>query len=227
MTATFGLLLNFFVAIIAILNPVGNVPFFIDNVADEERRVRRAIAVLLSLAIFILMAVFFLLGESLLNAFGITIPAFRIAGGILILLMGIKMIKGKPKTAVEGITIDKPQAKDPYNQAARKLSSFLVPVGIPLFVGPGTITTVILYSDRTHGIFNKTLMLLPILSASLIVLACLLASDWIKKILGNNGLQIVVRIMGLILCAIAIQFVIDGFAQITTGIINPEFTKAH
>ena len=84
-----SLISNFFIAILAIINPVGNIPVFIDQVRNDSKIVQKDIAMLLSLIIFVIMLIFFLTGESLLKIFGITIPAFRIAGGILILLIGL------------------------------------------------------------------------------------------------------------------------------------------
>ncbi|ACC99079.1 Multiple antibiotic transporter [Elusimicrobium minutum Pei191] len=222
----FSFLIGAFVGTLSILNPIGNVPIFLEHVQTDSPKMQRAIALLLGLSIFALLIFFFFIGRSALNLFSITIPAFRIAGGILILLVGIRMMQGKSKFSNEGIQAAPAAQQNVFEEATFRLSSIIVPVAMPLFVGPGTITTVILFSDNTKTLLNTVGMVLVLAICSAIVTICLLSSRYIYKILGNNGMQIVVRFMGMILCAMAVQFMIDGFAQLLPGVLNPDYIHA-
>ncbi len=215
-----SLVLNFFIAVLAILNPIGNVPIFLEHVNEDSSEVQKNIAKLMGVAIFIIVIFFYFTGQPFLHLFGITIPAFRIAGGILILMIGIRMLHGKPKFENEGLASET-QSQNAFREAKKKLSSIIVPVATPIFVGPGTITTVILFSQRAHGILTNTFMIFALICACTIIAVILYMSRWFFKILGSNGMQIVSRTMGLILCAIAVQFAIDGMAQLLPNVFNP------
>lgn len=218
-----SLISNFFIAILAIINPVGNIPVFIDQVRNDSKIVQKDIAMLLSLIIFVIMLIFFLTGESLLKIFGITIPAFRIAGGILILLIGLRTINGRKNFDTSDFVAE-PEEKSTFKQAKKRVASLVVPLAIPIFVGPGVATTVILYSQQISGITNTIAAVIAMFLVSSIVASFLLISNWFSRIFGKNFMDIISRTMGLILCAIAIQFMIEGINQLLPGVINPEFT---
>lgn len=224
MNIDFSLVLNFFIAVLAILNPIGNVPIFLEHVSTETPEVQKNIAKLMGVTIFIIILFFYFTGQPFLKMFGITIPAFRIAGGILIMMIGIRMLHGKPKLENEGLVTTQSDVH-PFVQATKRLSSIIVPVATPIFVGPGTITTVILYSQRAEGFLTNGFMILALVFVCAIIATVLFLSRWMFKILGANGMQIVSRSMGLILCAIAVQFVIDGLAQLLPGVLNPIYTQ--
>lgn len=216
------MLFNTFIGIIAILNPIGNMPIFLGYVENEDPKVQRAVALLLSLSIFVLMCTFFIFGTRILNMFGITLPAFRLAGSIMILLVGLRMLQGKSKFENHGIEAG-PVTGGTFTQAGNSLSRILVPVGMPLFIGPGTITTVILYAEKSNDFLTSMLMILILFLAACIVGMVLVSSRYIFDRIGRNGTQIVVRFMGMILCAIAMQFMIDGIAQLLPGVLNADF----
>jgi len=220
----FSLVLNFFIAVLAILNPIGNIPIYLEHVNMDSNPVQENIAKLMAVAIFVLIIFFYFTGQPFLRMFGITIPAFRIAGGILIMMIGIRMLHGKPKFENESLQTS-PTNIHPFAQAKRRISSIIVPVATPIFVGPGAITTVILYSQRAHGMLTNIGMIIALAIVCAIIGTVLYLSRFMFKVLGTNGMQIVSRCMGLILCAIAVQFVIDGFAQLLPGILNPLYTQ--
>ena len=220
-----SLLFNSFIGMLAILNPIGNVPIFLEHVENETPKVQRAVAILMALSIFILMAVFFIFGNQILSAFGITIPAFRLAGSIIILIVGLRMLQGKGKFESHGIETAA-NANGTFDQARNRLSLILVPVAMPLFIGPGSITTVILYAEKTTSITMGIMMLAMLFLCSVIVGVVLVSSRYIFNKIGTNGTQIVIRFMGMILCAIAMQFMIDGVAQLLPGVLDSSFTHA-
>jgi multiple antibiotic resistance protein len=211
---------NFFAALLAILNPFGNIAHFLNFTTGDTPGVRRAMAFLVAGVVFIILSVFFIFGNAILGFMGITLPAFQIGGGILLLISGLSMVRGEMKKPPEKIL--KGAGGDDYDKASSKLQQILVPLAIPLIVGPGTISTAILYAAgaREDGTFLALLGV--ILIVSLIVLACLLASQWILNVIGENGLQIMIRILGLMLVAVGVQFLLNGLAKATVGIINPD-----
>ncbi len=223
MSINISLALNFFLAVIAIMNPIGNVPIFLEHVNDDSAEVQKTVAKLFAASMLGILILFYFIGQPFLNIFGITIPAFRIAGGVLIMTVGFRMLHGKPKFDPNGIE-KKPAVANPYNEARKKLSGIIVPVAIPIFIGPGTITTIILYSQAAHGVLTHILMLLALCAVCLAIGTVLYLSRWFFKIFGVNGMQIVSRCMGLILCAIAVQFIIDGTAQLFPGAVDPLYT---
>ncbi len=212
------LIRNFFIAFIAVLNPIGNLPVFISYTQDETPAVRHVMACLISVTIFLLFIIFLFLGQTILHAFGISLPAFRIAGGILLLLIGISMIKGI--TANHAIAKRLEPHGSIFRQAASQLNHVLIPVAVPIFVGPGSICTVIIYSHLAHTLSQRLALAGVILIASLISLGCLLLATKIKKIIGHNGLQITTCLLGLILSSIAIQLILVGLGDATYHLIN-------
>jgi multiple antibiotic resistance protein len=225
MLIDFSKALSFYIAIIAIINPIGNVPIFLEAVNEDPVEVQKNVAKLLGLTILLICLFFYFTGQSFLKIFGITIPAFRIAGGILLMMIGIRMMNGKPKFDSEDLA-KKPSAQNPFKEAKARLSSIIVPVAIPLFVGPGALTTVILFSQQAVGFVENLLMVFALAAVCGTIAFALYMSRTLVKIFGGNGMQIITRVFGLILCAMAVQFVIDGAAQLLPGAINPLYTHA-
>ena len=221
MNIDFSLVLNFLIALLAILNPIGNIPIFLEHVDSETSEVQKNIAILIAFAIFALIMIFYFTGQPLLSLFGITIPAFRIAGGILIMMIGFRILNGKPKFDPEGMETAK--EKSAFSAATNRFSSIMVPVATPIFFGPGAMTTVILFSQRADTAGTKIFMVLAAAFACFVIGAALYLSRWFFKILRRNGMQIVSRTMGLILCAIAVQFLIDGVAQLIPNVFDPTY----
>ena len=135
-----SLLINAFIGILAILNPIGNVPIFLEHVENDTPKVQRAVAILMALSIFIMLVLFFMFGTHILSVFGITLPAFRLAGSVIIMIVGLRMLQGKSKFDPAGIETASAQGGT-FSQARNRLSHILVPVAMPLFIGPGSITT--------------------------------------------------------------------------------------
>ena len=221
-----SIVVNSFIGIIAILNPIGNVPIFLEHVENETPKVQRAVALLMACSIFGLLLIFFLFGNRILTMFGITIPAFRLAGAVIILRVGLRMLQGKSKFENSGLQTAASSGTT-FDQARNSLSHILVPVAMPLFIGPGSITTVILYAEKSTTFLMTMSMIFVLFLSACIVGACLVSARWIFSKIGPNGTQIVIRFMGMILCAIAMQFMIDGVAQLLPGTLNADFIHVH
>jgi len=224
MEIDFSLALNFFIALLAILNPIGNIPIFMEHVNSETADVQQTIALLIAAAIFVLIMIFYFTGQPLLSLFGITIPAFRIAGGILIMMIGFRILNGKPKFDPDGMETKK--TENAFSVATNRFSSIMVPVATPIFFGPGAMTTVILFSQRAESPATQILMVFAAAMVCAMIGGALYLSRWFFKILRKNGMQIVSRTMGLILCAIAVQFIIDGIGQLIPNFIDTTYLHA-
>ncbi|OKH43750.1 antibiotic resistance protein MarC [Calothrix sp. HK-06] len=213
------LILNFGIAILAIVNPIGNLPVFVSYTTGERRGVQRWLALFVALTILVFLVLFLIAGTAILKFFGITLAAFKIAGGILLLLTGLTMVKGEQtkKTqamAAEGHTSDLQEAELVF----RKI---LIPLGIPMFVGPGSISTVIIYGNQAKN--DQTLLGLVgvIFLLALLVFLVLLSSNRIQKVLGGVGLDVATRLLGLILSAIGVQLILSGLGDATINLIKP------
>lgn len=199
----------FFIALLAILNPVGASPLFLTYAERQKTEVVRILAGFVSISVFISLLVFLLSGPMMLRFFGISIPAFQIAGGLLIFIRSLQMMNGT-LPHIEVLEEKTKKKISSYQTAIHLLPNIIVPIVIPVFIGPGTITTLILYAQEMNGIGDLPPLIFGALMASVVVYIVLLLSQVIMKVLGNNGLQVVMRVLGLILAAIGVQFIING-----------------
>jgi multiple antibiotic resistance protein len=213
---------NFFVALFALLDPIGNVPVFAASTVGASGRQRAHIALYISLFVMGFLTFFYFSGLSLLTFFGISLPAFRIAGGIILFILGLKMV-GDDFTA-EFAEVAETAASDHRTYVRRRFEQMIVPFAMPLLIGPGAISTVIIYAGqaRAFGLQGAAVGVGVIAAVAAATLLAFLATPVIGKILGKIGLSIIVRVLGLILCAMAVQFLLAGIADSTHGLIRPE-----
>ena len=201
---------KFFIGLVAIVNPIGIVPVFVGltrNLTDAERNI---VGLRASVTVGIVLVIALLMGDSVLAFFGISLDSFRVAGGILILLMAISMLHG-------GISPQK-QTSEEAQDAEEKENIAVVPLGMPLLAGPGAVSTIIIYTHRGHGILHYSLLLSIALALAVITWLALRAAPAIADRLGRTGLNIVTRIMGLILAAIGVEFMSNGLKQLLPGL---------
>jgi len=198
------------VGLLAVVNPLGALPIFLsmsnkdDPEADNQTMKRAVVAVVLILLISAWA------GESLLVFFGITINAFRTAGGLLILLMGITMLHGKQSHVQHH--------PDEAESVSEKEDISVVPLAMPLMAGPGAISLVILDASKVHGWQGNIKLALAIISVATIAWMVLQIAEKMSDKIGVIGLNIVTRIMGLILAAIGVQFMADGIVRLLPGL---------
>ncbi|MCE1248176.1 MAG: MarC family protein [Firmicutes bacterium] len=214
-----GLALNFFGALLAVLNPFGNVAHFLNYSAGDTPGVRKALAGLVSVAVLVIMIVCFFLGNKLLGFLGITIPAFQIGGGILLLLNGLGMIQGTKSSRAK--TMHSQVGMNDYETAKLKMREIVVPLAMPIIAGPGTISTIILYASGAHLGMTYFSYLGVIVVIAVILFITLYCAQWIQDTIGEDGLQIAIRVLGLMLVAVGVQFILNGLAASTVGFINP------
>lgn len=200
------------VSIFAIVNPVGVIPTFLalTGTYSHQERIRVIVkATLVGLGVLIL---FGLAGERIFSIFSITIPAFRIAGGILIFKVAFDMLQGeRPKSDSNDQEI---------TDALERDSIGVTPLGVPLLTGPGAITTVMILIASTDSYGDRLLIYAACVLVFVAAFVLLFMGDRLFGFMGRSGLQVFTRIMGLILAALAVQFVVNGLGAALPGLVG-------
>jgi multiple antibiotic resistance protein len=214
---------NFFVALFALIDPIGNTPLFAAATAGAAPRERALIAAYIALFVAGFLTLFYFSGVSLLAFFGISLPAFRIAGGVILFMLGVTMARDD-FTATFADAADRTSEAAGQAYARARFERMIVPFAMPLLIGPGAISTVVIYASqaRGFGVAGAAAGVGVIAAVALSTLVTFLATPLISRLLGRIGLTIVVRVLGLILCAMAVQFIMAGLADSTIGLIRPE-----
>ncbi len=198
-----------FTTLFIIIDPPGLAPVFIALTQGMDAAQRRAIAIRAFLVASGLMMVFLFLGEAVLGFIGISMDAFRIAGGILLFLTALDMLFQRRQARREDSAAE--------GQAEHEDDPSVFPLSLPLIVGPGAITTVILLAGEAQGAADMGIIAGVIIAVLLIVLLAFLVAPTIERALGKTGLNIVTRVLGMLLAALAVQFVLDGLKGFGIG----------
>lgn len=198
------------VGVFAILNPLGAIPLFLSLTAQRSPREMHRTAAKTAIAVAVILIVSIWVGERLLHFFGIGVPAFRIAGGLLVLLIAIAMFHAKTTPARHTHEEDA--------EAESKEDIAVVPLAIPLLAGPGAISLVIVDAHQAPGVLGKLVFSVGIAAVAFVVWVVLWLAEPIGRRLGTAGLNIATRIMGLILAAMAIQFMAQGLLVLLPGL---------
>ncbi|HAM50844.1 MAG TPA: hypothetical protein DCP92_09205 [Nitrospiraceae bacterium] len=202
--------IKIFTTLFATVNPFGAVPVFIGLTGSLTKRERRRVVLTASIAVAAVLIVAALIGDSLLNFFGICIPSFKVGGGILLMLMAISMMQGRHTQTR--------QTPEEAQEAEDKQSIAVVPIAIPLLAGPGAISTVIIYAHASFQPVHIALIICINLIVALVTWVALHVATPISNMLGKTGINIAARLMGLLLAAIAVEFVAGGLAQLLPGL---------
>ncbi len=196
-----------FTTFFATVGPVDVAAMFAAITAGATSSARRSMAFRGTLIAAVILLVFAFFGKFLLWSLGISLPALRIAGGILLLLIGIDMVFARPSG---GVSTTEAEAQE----ARGKADIAVFPLATPLIAGPGAISATILLMANTQGDYSlQVAVLLSLAAVLLITLATLLVAGQIHRLLGVTGLHVVSRIFGILLSALAVQFVIDGVVE--------------
>jgi multiple antibiotic resistance protein len=197
---------RFAAALFAIMNPFGNIAIFLSITADRSPAERRRIATVTATAVLITLLVVAVLGEQILGLFDISVGSFRIAGGIIILILALSMLHAQP-SGVHHSEQEEDAGKAKDNPA-------VFPLAIPLIAGPGSMATVILYSQHAHGLPGAATIGAVIVLMSGLLLLTLHASDRLSRYLGPTGLNVMTRLMGMLLAAIAVEMMVGGLGDL-------------
>lgn len=187
-----------FMAFFAIMNPISNLPAYMALVADDSQKISRKIAFRSLLIAFVIITVFIFSGDFIFKVFGITIVSFRIAGGILVAVIGYHMINGNHSPSYKGME-QQAVNSDPMSIA-------ISPLAMPLFAGPGTITTAL--SLANGGLRNQLITVVAFALLCVITYLLLRSAKQIADFLGKNLMKIITKMMGLLLFSIGIQMII-------------------
>ena len=191
-------LITAFVTMFVVIDPIGLAPLFVALTQGVPKRQRRNIALRacgMGMAILIAFALF---GEAVLGFVGISMPAFRVAGGILLFITALDMLFERRTKRRED------QTEDAQNDPS------VFPLAIPLIAGPGAIASVILLTGQKPGVEGLALVLAITALVLGVCLALFLASSFIERVLGKTGITVVTRLLGMLLAALSVQFVLDG-----------------
>ncbi len=194
-----------FTTLFVIIDPPGLAPLFVALTQGMSARQRRSILIRAVLISFGLMLAFLFIGEALLGFIGISMPAFRIAGGILLFLTALEMLFQKRQERRQG-NADEAAAEHHDDPS-------VFPLAMPLIVGPGAITTIILLAGQAETALDFAAISGVLLAVLMFVFLFCMASGLIERVLGRTGVNIVTRLLGMLLAALAIQFVLDGISQ--------------
>lgn len=201
---------NFILAMLAITNPFGNLAIFLGLTSDKTTAERRRIAIItcISVAIVLLIAVWS--GDYILQIFGISLPAFQVAGGIIITLIGLSMLQSKQSAVMH--------TKEEHESAKASTSIAVVPLTIPIVAGPGAIATVVMMMKEHHTLTDMLRYSAASIGIAIVIGATFYFSPIFARILGESGLKIATRVMGMILVAIAIQTFAAGAIKLFPGL---------
>lgn len=202
--------IKFFIGLFALVNPVGIIPVFISLTSYQTAATRNRTNLTATLSVAIILWISLFIGDLVLRIFGISIDSFRIAGGILVVIIAMSMISGR-------LGEDK-QNKQEKSETAIRESVGVVPLALPLMAGPGAISSTIVWSTRYHSWyyllgFSFAIALFALCCWSIFRLAPLLV-----RFLGQTGINVITRIMGILLMSLGIEFIVNGVKTIFPGL---------
>ena len=202
-----------FIGVLAIVNPLGAIPVFISLTRAKSHMERKRIAGIAAVTVVIILIISAWAGESILAFFGVTIPALRVGGGLLILLMAIDMLHSR----MSGVRHTEEEA----SVAEDKEDIAVVPLAIPLMSGPGAISLVIIDANQAAAGWTERLLFSAcIVVVGMAVWLSLRLAEQIGRVIGVTGLNIATRIMGLLLAAIGVQFIAQGAGRLFPGLLG-------
>lgn len=192
--------------LVAIVNPLGALPIFLSLTSDMDEAKRRSVSNVVVYSVLIILMLVLVIGQWILNFFGITISSFRVAGGLLILLMAISMMHARTSGAK--------RTREEAEESSKKGSIAVVPLATPLLAGPGAISTIILYAEKSSDLLHYLMMAGVIAGTSCVLFIAFKSLPYFSRYISQTGINIFTRIMGLILASMAIEFIAHGLKVI-------------
>lgn len=212
MATQLTLWLLFFTSFITLMNPLGVMPVFMSMTAGLDVKQRRRTAYKALFTAFFTLVIFAFGGQMLFNFFGISVAGLKVVGGILFFLMGYDMLNAR----ISRLKMD----QDDVGSYVDDIS--ITPLGIPMIAGPGSITNAIILMDQSKSILEKSILISAILGVCLVVLIILLSGASILKVLGETGNKVMMKLMGLIVMVIAVEFFFTGISPYLRMILRLE-----
>ena len=202
------------VTLLAVVNPLAIVPFFIHYTQGFTRAQRRRTVITASFTAFLVIAISALLGLQILDFFGISLASFQVGGGMLLLISAMNMLNAKPAEAKPSTN----EMEDGAQKAAMGASIAVVPLTIPLLTGPATMSTVVIYAEKAQTFLQLSVLVGYGLVIGLATAVCFTLADPIARVLGKTGINVMTRLMGLILAALAVEVMALGLVKLFPGL---------
>ncbi len=202
-------LVQAFLGLFAMMNPIGNTGIFIGMTGDLPSKFKIKCAIKVSIAVAVILVISIFGGTYILNAFGITLPAFELAGGLIVLGIGFKMMQGSGNPA-HNTSAGQKQLDELKQEEQDVDAKMIVPLAMPMLGGPGSITTVVTVTAAHPGLEGKIGAAVGTLALILIMMICFMLSGWFSRFLNQHAQQIIIRFMGLLLVAIASGMILSG-----------------
>jgi multiple antibiotic resistance protein len=196
------------IALLAIVNPIGVVPFFIHFTQTFSRAQRQRTIRISSFTTFVVIAVSALAGLKIIEFFGISIASFQVGGGTLLLISSLAMLNAQPAETKPNDVSD----ADAKIDAGASIA--VVPLAIPLLTGPATISTMVIYAEKTRHLWELAVLVGYGVVIGVVTFAVFSASGRIAKVLGRTGINVMTRLMGLMLAAMAVELLADGLVKL-------------
>ena len=201
------LFIYLFAALFSVINPIGTVPIFVGLTMDDDEKERSRISLWTAINVFIILIISFFFGEYVLTFFGISIEALRIAGGIIIATSGFSLLTGNFNKK-RGVN------KKVENDAQRRNDIALTPLAIPMLAGPGSISLLIAFYHEHNNLTDILVSVFAILAVAIAIFIVLRSAHYLAKILGASGIVAISRIVGFIVIAIGVQYIISSIITI-------------
>ncbi|MDP1566491.1 MAG: MarC family protein [Polaromonas sp.] len=198
------------VTLLAIVNPLAIVPFFIHYTRDFSPDQRRRTVVTAAFTAFLVIATSALLGLQILEFFSISLASFQVGGGMLLLISSMNMLNAQPAE----VKAQTHELEDGAEKAAMGASIAVVPLTIPLLTGPATMSTVVIYAEKAQNILQLLTLVGYGVVIGLATAVCFALADPIARVLGKTGINVMTRLMGLILAALAIEVMTGGLLKL-------------
>jgi multiple antibiotic resistance protein len=205
---TFGILS--FTTFFTLINPFGTMPIFMTMTADLDQSHRAKVAKKASIVSFITIIIFAFSGQVLFNFFGISVNSFRVVGGVIFFLMGMDMLQAR----LVKVKLKDSEIKNHVNDIS------VTPLAIPMICGPGAITNAIVMMEDANSVEKKGMLIFAVFVVVLLTYIILYSSSKIIKILGETGINVMMRLMGLIVMVIAVEFFFSGLKPIIIDILS-------
>jgi multiple antibiotic resistance protein len=203
------------IALLAIVNPIGVVPFFIHFTQTFSREQRQHTIRISSFSAFVVIAVSALAGLKVIEFFGISLASFQVGGGTLLLISSLAMLNAHPAESKPGDVSDGKAKLDTGASIA------VVPLTIPLLTGPATISTMVIYAEKTRHLWQLAVLVGYGVVIGLVTFVVFSASGRIATVLGRTGINVMTRLMGLILAAMAVELLADGLVKLFPVLASP------
>ena len=198
------------IALLAIVNPLAIVPFFIHYTQGFSEKQRQATVRTAALSSFCVIAVCALLGLQILEFFSISLQSFQVGGGLLLLISAMNMLNAQPAEAKSNTH----ELEEGAEKAATGSSIAVVPLTIPLLTGPAAMSTVVIYADRAESVWQHAALVGYGVVIAAATFVCFSLADPIARVLGKTGINVMTRLMGLILAALAVEVMAEGLGKL-------------